>query len=545
MTRPCLFRFSWLKPALLIVSLLPWGLVASDPERHESIEFARPDGVELLLDLRLPADVENPPLVMHIHGGGWQNGDRYRNRVAWLVGHGYAVASIEYRLSHEALFPAQIHDCKGALRWLRVNAGTYGYDASRVVVTGTSAGGHLAALMGSSGGVAALEGETGGNPDQSSRVQGVIDYYGPSDFVMRSRNQPSKTDEPDGGVYRLLGGPVRENLEMAKVASPVTYLDKTDPPFLIFHGDRDKVVFHDQSELLEERCRAAGVDVHLEIVEGAGHGWNRNAHEEKLVLDFLEKIFAGVDTQNEPTNAEEAAAKKAQAEAEIERQYLEVVATLSPEEQAWEKVLQTELGGFYLPIHQRQKVAGKSNAWDFVRDDPELPRVLLIGDSVSRAYTQTVRRELAGKANVHRAPASCGPTATGVRKIDLWLGDGKWDVIHFNFGIHDRATPLDDYTQRLEELVVRMKETGATVIWASSTPLPDLPAKKWTAASIVERNAAAAALMEKHGVPVNDLFSVITPRLDELQNPDDCHFNTEGNEFFGRQVAAFLIPYLQ
>ncbi|MBI1310839.1 SGNH/GDSL hydrolase family protein [bacterium] len=169
-----------------------------------------------------------------------------------------------------------------------------------------------------------------------------------------------------------------------------------------------------------------------------------------------------------------------------------------------------------------------------------MPRVLLIGDSVSRAYTQTVRRELTGKANVHRAPANCGPTATGVRKIDVWLGDGKWDVIHFNFGIHDRATPLADYTQRLEQLIDRMSRTGATLVWASTTPIPDVSDRKYVAASIVERNAAAAELMAKHQIAIDDLFTAVRPRLAELQNPNDVHFSGPGNEFLGQQVAMFL-----
>lgn len=248
-------------------------------------------------------------------------------------------------------------------------------------------------------------------------------------------------------------------------------------------------------------------------------------------------LFAQND---EPTNAAEAAAKKAAAEARIEPKYQAWVQTLSPGAQAWEAVLQSELGSFYLPIHKREKTQGRSNAWDFVEDDPKLPRVLLIGDSVSRAYTLTVRKELAGKANVHRAPANCGPTATGLKKMDVWLGEGKWDIIHFNFGIHDRATPLPDYRERLDALVTRMKESGETLIWASSTPLPDLPEKKWTALSMIERNAAAAEIMKKHGVKIDDLYSAIQPRLEELQNPNDCHFKEAGNRFLGEQVAKFI-----
>ena len=168
-------------------------------------------------------------------------------------------------------------------------------------------------------------------------------------------------------------------------------------------------------------------------------------------------------------------------------------ATLSPEQQAWETLLEQNLGGFYLPLYQREKVRGSVSAWDYVKDDPSLPRVLLIGDSVSRGYTLAARKALAGKANVHRAPENCGPTANGLKKLDVWLGDGKWDVIHFNFGIHDRATKPADYEQRLETIVTRLKATGAKVIWASTTPIPpdtkDGPA---AAEAIVEKNRIAA-----------------------------------------------------
>ena len=242
--------------------------------------------------------------------------------------------------------------------------------------------------------------------------------------------------------------------------------------------------------------------------------------------------------KSEPTNADEAAAQKAKAEAELDAKYQALVKTLTPAQQAWERVLQSELGEFYLPIHKRQKVDGQSNAWDFVEDDPDLPRVLLIGDSVSRAYTRTVRKELAGKANVHRAPANCGPTATGMKKIDVWLGDGKWDIIHFNFGIHDRNTPIVDYTSRLEQLIARMRKTGATLIWANTTPLPNVTGK-YTAISVVERNAAAAEVMARHKVPISDLFGAINARITELQNPNDCHFSSAGTPSWAKLWRPF------
>ena len=257
-------------------------------------------------------------------------------------------------------------------------------------------------------------------------------------------------------------------------------------------------------------------------------------------------VAAPEPTKTEPTNAQEAAAKelatkKAAQDATIDAKYFAWVAQLPPEAQAWEKVLQENLGnGFYLPAHKRDKVAGKSTAWDFVKDDPKLPRVLLIGDSVSRGYTQPTRAALAGVANVHRAPANCGPTAAGVKNLEVWLGGGKWDVIHFNFGIHDRGTPPADYVNRLEAIVGRLEKTGAKLVWASTTPIPDNPAQKQTARSIVEKNALAAEVMRKHGIPTDDLFAALTPRLAELQNPHDVHFTGAGYEFLGARVAAAI-----
>lgn len=244
--------------------------------------------------------------------------------------------------------------------------------------------------------------------------------------------------------------------------------------------------------------------------------------------------------KGEPTNAGEAAAQKAAKEAVVDEKYNAWVNAQTPEAQAWEKVLQQNLGGFYLPLHKQDKVSGRSNAWDFVSDAPGLPRVLLIGDSVSRGYTQAVRAALAGKMNVHRAPENCGPTANGLKKIEVWLGDGKWDVIHFNFGIHDRSTPLADYQQRLEQLVEKMSKTGAKLIWASTTPIPDDLPKNQKASSIIERNASALEVMTKAGVLRDDLFGAITPHLADLQNPNDVHFNAKGYEFLGAEVAKSL-----
>jgi lysophospholipase L1-like esterase len=263
-----------------------------------------------------------------------------------------------------------------------------------------------------------------------------------------------------------------------------------------------------------------------------------------VTLSCLEVVPWPSAAAVEPTNSEDAARKKQAADAAVNGKYQAIVAKLPPAEQAWEKVLQEQLGGFYLPLHKADKVAGRSNAWDFVKIDPALPNVLLIGDSVSRGYTQAVRKALAGKANVHRAPANCGPTASGIKHIEAWLASAPtvetWDVIHFNFGIHDRNTPLADYTTRLDQLVERLKKTGARLIWASTTPIPDDPETKQQAVSIVDRNAAAAAVMQSHGVAIDDLFGIITPHLAEVQPPKDVHFSGKGYDMLGAEVAESI-----
>ena len=264
-----------------------------------------------------------------------------------------------------------------------------------------------------------------------------------------------------------------------------------------------------------------------------------------LVLFFGVALHPAAALAGEPTNAAEAVAVTTTADHQrIDRLYRQKKATLSPDRQAWENLLEQNLGdAFYLPRHKRDFVNGISSAWDFVVDDPKLPRVLLIGDSISRGYTLAVREALAGKANVHRAPENCGSTANGVKKCEVWLGQGRWDVIHFNFGIHDRATPPADYEARLEELSRRLLRTDARLIWASSTPLP-AQSKYGSDAAIVERNAIAARVMASHGIAIDDLYASIAPRLADFQNANDVHYSDEGYKFLGRQVARAIVEAL-
>ena len=238
----------------------------------KNIEFANVDGQSLKLDLYLPANPKGSGLVVWIHGGGWRAGSKNACYISWLSQYGYTVASISYRFTDVARFPAQLHDCKGAVRWLRAHAENYGYQADRIAISGASAGGHLAALMGTTGGVKKLEGTVGGHLDQSSRIQAVADYYGATDFVLRSTTQPSRANKEGSVVYNLLGGGADKKVKLAKQASAAYHVSKDDPPFLIFHGDMDKTVLLDQSQAIEKVYKQAGLPVKLHVLKGSGHG---------------------------------------------------------------------------------------------------------------------------------------------------------------------------------------------------------------------------------------------------------------------------------
>lgn len=247
----------------------------------------------------------------------------------------------------------------------------------------------------------------------------------------------------------------------------------------------------------------------------------------------------------EPSNAAELAAQKTKPAYDLVADANRKSA-MSADEAAWEAVLEKNLGNFYLPIYKKEKLEGKETAWDFVKDDSKLPRVLLIGDSISRGYTLVVRHALAGKANVHRAPANCGPTAVGLQKLPVWLGEGKWDVIHFNFGIHDRNSDEAVYTANLEQIVARLQKTGAKLIWARTTPPASGENKeKFTTEQCEQVNRVADAIMRKHGIPEDDLYAAVAPRLAELQNKNDVHFNGSGYDILGRQVASEILAAIK
>jgi acyl-CoA thioesterase-1 len=184
-----------------------------------------------------------------------------------------------------------------------------------------------------------------------------------------------------------------------------------------------------------------------------------------------------------------------------------------------------------------------------VKDDPKLPRVLLIGDSISIGYTVPARKLLAGKANVHRIPENGGPTTNGLKNLDKWVGAGKWDVIHFNWGLHDikldtgkHQVPVEEYERNLRDLVTKLRATGAKLIWASTTPVPEgkvSPPRKDS--DVVAYNAAARKIMEENKIPINDLYAFVLPKLKDLQRPVNVHFTDKGSEALAEQVATSIL----
>ncbi len=256
------------------------------------------------LDVYLPPTGTGPfPLVVWVHGGGWWSEDKSLQPGApqfGLLARGYAVASINYRFSSEAIFPAQIFDVKAAIRFLRGHATEYGLDKDRVAVWGSSAGGHLAALAGTSGGVAALEDLAQGNPGESSRVQAVIDWFGPIDFLQLDAEaladgcplfDGSGYDSPSSPVSALIGATVTERPDLVRAANPITYISTDDPPFFIQHGTQDCSVSQQQSQLLYNALApVVGYSrVTLQFLAG-GHGGPlfEDAANVGKIADFLD-----------------------------------------------------------------------------------------------------------------------------------------------------------------------------------------------------------------------------------------------------------------
>lgn len=272
---------------------LPDGAVA-----HRDLAYVPAGHERQKLDLYLPKPGDGGtakaglPLIINVHGGAFKMGSKADDVPFEYLSRGYAVASINYRLSQHAKFPAQIEDCKAAVRWLRAHAVEYHLDPNRFAAWGASAGGHLSAMLGTTG--ETREFDVGPNLDQSSRVQAVVDYYGPTDFLQMDAHRPPNGmvhDGADSPESELVGGAIQDNKEKTARANPITYVTKNAPPFLICHGDEDPLVPFHQSQLLDAALRSAGVSVTFHRVVGGGHGGFRDPKVPELTEAFLARLL--------------------------------------------------------------------------------------------------------------------------------------------------------------------------------------------------------------------------------------------------------------
>lgn len=294
---------------LFFIICAPFGF--SQYTTFTSIDYIGSNNPRQTLDLYIPDDItQKAPLIIFIHGGGWHSGGT-ENVLTWcdtLLANNFIVAAINYRFSQDSIFPAQIYDCKAAVRWLKANADLYSIDTSKIGLIGVSAGTHLASLIGLSSDVPLLEDLSQGNSNFKSRINAVVDFYGPSNLLEMSDYSgsecpsPRNYDEEGSVVTQLLGCIAADCPEKALFASPISYVDSDDPPFLIYHGTSDCVVPNNQSIKLYSKLLENNVDAHLNIIEGVAHGdsifYNSNSKIE--VLNFfnekLNKICQACDS---------------------------------------------------------------------------------------------------------------------------------------------------------------------------------------------------------------------------------------------------------
>lgn len=239
----------------------------------KDLEYARAGDAALMLDLYVPAMATRAPVVVWVHGGAWRSGSKDKPPILPLTAKGFAIASVDYRLSPVAAFPAQIHDIKAAIRYLRATAATQGIAADKMGISGGSAGGHLAALAGVTSGVAELEGELGNCRDQSSAVQAIVVFYGASNLTtIVAQSTPHGVSVRRPALVRLLGGMPEAKAELARLASPVFHVDQSDPPLLWYHGDQDVQMPINQAHEMVGAYKNVGLKANFEVVYGGAHG---------------------------------------------------------------------------------------------------------------------------------------------------------------------------------------------------------------------------------------------------------------------------------
>ncbi len=459
--------------------------------------------VELKLHIFEPPNrqaKEPIPAIVFFFGGGWVGGTptQFYHQSDYLASRGMMAISAEYRIKNtHGTTPFEcVADGKSAIRWVRANAERLGVNPDKIVAGGGSAGGHVAACTG------VLKGLDEESEDRniSSKPNALVLFNPALDLVEFSKKRASD-----------------ERFKRAKEISPLQNVTKGLPPCIIFHGTADKTVPFDSAERFTSAMKDAGNMCRLVPFEEKGHGF----------------FNYGRDKDNSSFNKT----------IEETDRFLTSLGYLTAKSK---------------PNQPKKKQARVNPVFAPIEDDPTLPRVLLIGDSISIGYTLPVRKLLAGKANVHRVPTNARHTGIGLEKINEWLGDGKWDVIHFNWGLHDlcyRSTDtgnpnrnnkangkldltFEEYQQNLRKLVKILKATGAELIWASTTPVPDGEPGRIKGYEI-KYNEAAKKIIRKNDVMINDLHAHAMLKLSEIQQPNgNVHFTPEGSDYLAERVAA-------
>jgi acetyl esterase/lipase len=245
---------------------------AADAARHfTDLVYANVAGKLLGLDLHLPAGVKHPPLLVFIHGGAWTTGSKTQYPT-FLLARGFAVASLDFRSSNEAPFPADVFDIKAGIRYLRAKAALYGYRTERIAIVGASSGAHLAQLVGVTGGLPALEGNEGDYPNRSSSVQAIVSYFGASDLTtILSQSTPVGLAVREPALKRLLGAAPDQVPDLAKLASPIFQVGPHAPPILLLHGDQDTQMPLNQVYEMQWAYEQAGLHAQVLILHGVDH----------------------------------------------------------------------------------------------------------------------------------------------------------------------------------------------------------------------------------------------------------------------------------
>ncbi|MHC4112251.1 MAG: alpha/beta hydrolase fold domain-containing protein [Planctomycetota bacterium] len=481
-----------------------------DAVRPELVVYKTIGEVKLKLHIFKPPRrdaKELSPAIVFFFGGGWVGGTpkQFYHQCEHFASRGIVAISAEYRVKNRhGTTPFEcVADGKSAIRWVRANAGRLGINPNKIVAGGGSAGGHVAACTG------VIEGldEKHEDPNISSKPNALVLFNPAVDLMGLSKRRRSD---------RGLGNRVKE-------ISPLQHVKKGVPPCIIFHGTADRTVPFKGVERFSAAMKKSGNVCRLVPFEGKGHGFFNYGRDKdnssfKQTIQAADRFLTSLGYLKDVSKPKQPARK------------------------------QRRVNPVFAPI----------------KDTPNLPRVLLIGDSISIGYTLPVRKLLTDKANVHRVPTNARHTGIGLENIHKWLDDGTWDVIHFNWGLHDLCyrsqnaktsgrrdkvkgsldLTFQEYQQNLRKLVKILKATDAKLIWASTTPVPDGESGRIKGDEI-RYNKAAEKIMKENGVTINDLYAHAFPKLSRIQLPNgNVHFTAEGSNYLAKHVADSILKAL-